>query len=150
PERLFVADLMCVQKVPGLVLELIEVRTGRQLPLHDELPFALCLMSARAGRKKVRKLQRIVVRSGLSPFRGPVAPQAHEDRIAFREAKATAAQPLNSGSWNPDHGQYVKREDQELHGPGMSRQGVPPAERMNAMRSARSCGRRSFSSPSGI
>src|SRR6516165_4726357 len=45
-------------------------------------------MSARAGRKNGRKLQRIVLTSGLSPFRGPVAPQTHEDRIAFREAEA--------------------------------------------------------------
>jgi hypothetical protein len=36
----FIAGPMRVEKVPGLVLELIEVRAGRQLPLHDELPFA--------------------------------------------------------------------------------------------------------------
>src|SRR5262249_37910772 len=75
---------------PGLVLELIEVWAGRQFPLHDELPFALRLMSAGVGRKKVRILRRIVQMSGLSPFRGPMAPQTHGARIACREAKAIA------------------------------------------------------------
>jgi hypothetical protein len=69
---------------------LIEVRAGRQLSLHDELPFALRLMSAGKGRKKVRNLRRIVQMSGLSPFRGRVAPQTHGDRISCREAKAIA------------------------------------------------------------
>jgi hypothetical protein len=89
-DRFLVAGFVGFEKVLGLVLELIEIRTGRQLPFHDELPFVLRLVSASAGRKKVRKQQGIVLMSGLSPSRGPVASQTHKGRIVSREEKAIA------------------------------------------------------------
>jgi hypothetical protein len=49
PEGFPVPGPVGLEEVLGLILEVVEVRTRRQLAFHDELPFVLRLMSASAG-----------------------------------------------------------------------------------------------------
>ena len=54
-DRFGIAGLVGFQEVFGLILELLKIRPRGQLSFHHELSFPLRLMSAWAGRKKVRK-----------------------------------------------------------------------------------------------